>query len=265
METAVGIVIPAYQPNVDRLTSYVEALTECIEPAVIRIELDEPTDEVLAALETLPVTVNAVTSRRGKGAAITSGFEQLDTDVLVFADADGSTPPASVAAVLEPVVDGTAALSVGSRRHPDAEVRSHQTRARRRLGDAFAWLARRALEVRLYDYQCGAKAISAESWNEVRGHLVTPGFAWDIELIAMAGALDVEVTEVPIVWEDQPESTVSPVATMIDLGTTLLTARHRAKCIAGNRLHRFVAARRGRRPSLVETLDVNAVDESAGG
>ncbi len=265
MGTAVGIVIPAYQPDVDRLTSYVEALTESVDPAVIRIELDEPTDGVLAALETLPVTVNAVANRRGKGAAITSGFEQLDTDVLAFVDADGSTPPASVAAVIEPIVDGTAALSVGSRRHPDADVRSHQTRARRRLGDAFAWLARRALDVRLYDYQCGAKAISAEAWNDVRDHLMTPGFAWDIELIAIAGALDVDVAEVPIVWEDRPESTVSPVATMIELGATLVSVRHRAKCIAGNRLHRFVAARRGRRPSLVETLDVNAIDESAGG
>jgi glycosyltransferase involved in cell wall biosynthesis len=252
MSASVGLVVPAYRPDVERLAAYVRALDEQLAPATVRVELDAPAQGVRAALEGLPATVHAVPERRGKGAAITAGFEALDTDVLAFADADGSTPPTSVSDVLDPLLAGRADLAVGSRRHPDAEVRSHQTFARRWLGDGFAWLARRLLTVGLYDYQCGAKAVSREAWRRIRPHLYEPGFAWDIELVAMAGALDCEITEVPVAWEDQPGSTVSTVDTVGELLRALLAVRHRAKLLADHPLHEVIAARREPPVALVD-------------
>lgn len=252
MVRTLGIVVPAYRPDVDRLDAYVAALDDHLSPATLRIELDEPRGEVVELLSDGPATVSVATRRRGKGAAVTDGFEQLETDVLAFADADGSTPPDSVADVVAPVLEGAAALAVGSRRHPDAVVRSHQTLVRRRLGDVFAAAARRLLDVRLYDYQCGAKAVSADAWRQLRDHLFEPGFAWDVELIAMAAALDLPVVEVPIVWEDQPGSTVATVDTALVLGRTLLSARHRAKLLADDPLHAAIDRYRGARPALVD-------------
>lgn len=242
MDRSVGIVIPAYLPDVERLTAYIDALQKQLEPAAIHVELDAPEPDVVGRLAEVPATVHSVADRRGKGAAITYGFEALETDVLVFADADGSTPPHSLADVVEPLLDGRADLSVGSRRHPDAIIESHQTYARRWLGDAFAWLARRLLDAKLYDYQCGAKAITRTAWVDVREHLYEPGFAWDIELIAMAAALNHRVVEVPITWHDQPDSTVSPVDTSIDLGRELLISRHRAKLLRNSSLHTALAS-----------------------
>ncbi|HKL30737.1 MAG TPA: glycosyltransferase [Natrialbaceae archaeon] len=238
---SVGVVLPAYRPDVPTLEAYVHALQTELNPDVIRIELDAPEPGVESALDALPVTVNAVSERRGKGAAITAGFEALDTDVLAFADADGSTPAESIADVVEPVLDGRADLSVGSRRHPDADVRSHQTIARRYLGDGFAWLARRLLDADLYDYQCGAKAIGRDAWERVRSHLYEPGFAWDIELVAMAAALEFRIAEVPVVWEDKPESTVSPVSTVVEMGVALLAARHRSRLLRDDPIHATIA------------------------
>jgi glycosyltransferase involved in cell wall biosynthesis len=251
---SVGTVVPAYRPDEDRLVAYVEALVAALDPAVVRIELDDPDGRV--GLDGLPAraTVNAVARRRGKGAAVTAGFEALSTDVYAFADADGSTPADSMADVVRPVVDGAAALAVGSRRHPDAEVLGHQTFARRLLGDGFAWLARRLLEPALYDYQCGAKALDAETWAAVREGLHEAGFAWDIELIALAGALDRRVVEVPVRWEDAPGSTVEPVSTSLALLRGLVRARHRARRLRGDGLQADVAGRladRGR-PALVD-------------
>ena len=252
MTVSLGLVVPAYRPDVDRLAAYLAELRETLEPDAVRIELDDPDEEVAAALGDLPAEVDAVPYRRGKGAAITAGFESLDTDVLAFADADGSTPAASLAAVVEPVVDGRADLAVGSRRHPEATVASHQTWGRRRLGDGFAWLARRLLNVDLYDYQCGAKAITAPAWGSVREHLYEPGFAWDVELVAIAGALELRVAEVPIEWHDRPGSTVSPVRTSLRLARALLTARHRAKHLRNSRLHEAIAAQREEPTALVD-------------
>ncbi len=255
MTAAVGVVVPAYRPDVDRLAEYVDALHESLDAATIRVEVDAPENDVTAALADLPVEVNAVPKRRGKGAAITAGFEALDTDVLAFTDADGSTPADDFADVVAPVWDGDADLSVGSRRHPEATVASHQTLARRYMGDGFAWLARRLLDVPLYDYQCGAKAITQEGWGRAREHLYEPGFAWDVELLAIAGALDLNVTEVPIEWHDRPGSTVSPVRDSLRLGQALLRARHRAKQLDDDPIHGAVAANRTEPTALIDKDD----------
>jgi hypothetical protein len=252
MTQSVGLVVPAYRPDVDQLREYVQSLIEEVNPATIRIELDAPGSGVSEELADLPAEVHTASTRRGKGAAITAGFEGLDTGVLAFADADGATPAGELAAVIEPVTDGTADLAVGSRRHPEARVATHQTRTRRHLGDTFAWVARRLLSVELYDYQCGAKAISAEGWETVREHLYEPGFAWDVELIAMAGAMNLRVREVPVEWYDKPGSTVSPVRTSLELGQALLSARHRSKRLRDSPIHSVIAKQRADSQALVE-------------
>lgn len=254
-DRSLGLVVPAYQPDVDRLLDYVRDCRATLAPAAVRIELDAPapgTAERLREAVTDGI-VSVARERRGKGAAITAGFEALvdSVDILAFADADGSTPPDSLTTIID-AVEGGADLAVGSRRHPDSVVAGHQTFARRRLGDGFAWLARRLLDADCYDYQCGAKAITADAWRTVRPHLYEAGFAWDVELIAMAGALGLHVAEIPIEWEDQPGSTVDPVDTALSLGTALLVARHRAKRLQDSRLHDAIGRRRTAETALVD-------------
>ncbi len=248
MQRSVGVVVPAYRPDVERLREYVATIAERLDPTAIRIELDVPEPGVVERLASLPATVATAPYRRGKGRAITTGFEALATDVMAFADADGSTPADSLAAVARPVLDGEADLAVGSRRHPEAHIARHRTFARRRLGDTFAWLARRLLDPQLFDYQCGAKSISSAAWEDVREHLYEPGFAWDIELVAIAGALGQRIAEIPIEWHDQPDSTVSPLGTSVALARGLLAARHRAALIHENRLHGVIASQREEHP-----------------
>jgi glycosyltransferase involved in cell wall biosynthesis len=253
--TSLGVVVPAFRPDVDRLETYLESIDATLAPDALRVELDAPTPDTEAALRRLDLaslSVHTAPERRGKGAAVTAGFEALDTDRLAFSDADGSTPASELGRVVDALAD--ADLAVGSRRHPDATVVGHQTLGRRFLGDGFAWLARRLLAADLHDYQCGAKAITADAWSVVRGHLYEPGFAWDVELVAMAAALDCRVVEAPIEWEDQPGSTVDPVSTAMDLGVALITARHRAKRIGDSRLHDAIADRRAEETALVDRV-----------
>ena len=239
---SLGVVVPAFRPNAERLVSYLRDLDADLDPGTIRVELDAPetgVERTLSALDIPALEVNAVPHRRGKGAAVTAGFEALSTDRLAFADADGSTAAAELARVVE-ALDG-ADVAAGSRRHPDSTVVGHRTLVRRLLGDGFAWVARRALDSSLYDYQCGAKALTAEAWATVRGHLYEPGFAWDIELLAVAGALGLSVREVPIVWADRPGSTVDPLRTTLSMGKALLVTRHRAKRLQNSPFHRAIA------------------------
>lgn len=240
--TRLGVVIPAFRPDTAELEAYLRDIVAELDPEAIRIELDNPdaeTLEALSALEIPAVSVHAVPYRRGKGAAITTGFEELDTDWLAFADADGSTPAPELARVVD-ALEGVD-LAAGSRRHPKARIVGHQTLARRLLGDGFAWLARRLLDAKLYDYQCGAKAMTAEGWETVRPHLYEPGFAWDVELLAMAAAVGLDIAEAPIEWEDRPGSTVAPVRTTLSMAKALFVARNRARRLQDSTLHHVLA------------------------
>jgi hypothetical protein len=195
----IGIVIPAFRPDIGLLVSYIEELEEKIEPKRVYVELDDPvSNEVVQTIKSTSATVVISETRRGKGAAVTAGFERLDTDIYCFLDADGSTPVSSVRSILQPLLDDSTDLSAGSRRHPNSMIKSHQTYLRRYLGDGFALLGRLALPTNLYDYQCGAKAMTTNAWCQIRDHLYEKGFAWDLEMLAVAGALDLTVTEVPI-------------------------------------------------------------------
>lgn len=229
MGESVGIVVPAYRPDPDRVARYVRSLREAFPDVAIRIELDAPDSGVPERLAALPATVATADRKRGKGAAVTAGFEALDADVLAFVDADGATAAADVAAVVDAVRDRRAALSVGSRRHPESVVERSQSRVRRALGGCFAWLARRWSTVPLYDYQCGAKAITADGWQTVRTDLYEAGFGWDVELVTMAGARGLEITEVPITWTDVPGSTVDATATAGELARALVRSGIRAR------------------------------------
>ncbi len=255
MPEDVGIVIPALDPDPERIAAYIDALDEELSPARIHVELDRPTQAAMSLLEDTVVTVGTSGRRRGKGASITAGFERLETDILAFVDADGSTPPESLAAVIAPVVRGQADVSVGSRRHPEASVSTHQSRLRRRSGDLFVHLARAILPVRLHDYQCGAKAIRSDTWRRVRTHLVTPGFGWDIELLTIAHAVGARIVEIPIVWEDKPGSTVDLVDTIPDFGGALLRSWHKAGVIRGGTVHRLIDGMVDPPENLIDVID----------
>lgn len=252
MERSVGVVIPAYKPNIDILRAYVTAIETALHPTEIRIELDGIDPDRSTPLDDLSVTINTVPGRRGKGAAITHGFDHLDTSVLAFVDADGSTPTQSVRAITESVIHGPADLAIGSRHHPDASIRGHQTRIRGWLGQIFALIARNVLDVKVHDYQCGAKAITQTAWQSVRQYLYASGFAWDIELIAMTGALGYRVEEIPIEWEDRAGSTVPPIQTSIDLARTLIATRHRTKVLENHRFHTLIETYRSPHPKLID-------------
>lgn len=217
MAPDVGIVIPAYRPDPATLTTYVSALHETVEPTTIRIELDAPTDSTLDALAALPVSCGTASARRGKGAAITAGFEALDTDVLAFVDADGSTAPPSVNELVTAIDEAKPDVAVGSRHLPEATVTTHPPRARRVMSTGFVHLARLTTGLALTDFQCGAKAFTRPAWIRIRRHLVEPGFGWDLDALYWADREDCHLIEVPLTWGDEPGSTVSPISTAMTL------------------------------------------------
>jgi glycosyltransferase involved in cell wall biosynthesis len=228
---SVGIVIPAYEPDMQTLEQYIIDLESIVNPETIRIEFDVPQQANVTRAEEVVDQVNIAERRRGKGAAIMDGLDALETDILVFTDADGSVPADSLTNILDQVKAEVADISIGSRRHPSSEILSHQTIIRRLLGDVFAFMARGMLPTQCRDYQCGAKAVRADAWDMIGDHCYEPGFAWDLEFISVAGSLGYNIAEVPVTWEDHPDSTVAPLATVLELATALVDVKRRTEAI----------------------------------
>lgn len=212
--------LPAYRPDWQQLIEYVEKLQAEVEPDEIVVELDceEPVDR-------LPESVDVFHSpeRRGKGAAVSHGFDTLDTDILAFTDADGSVPPSSIKKLLEEDAD----LVIGSRRHSESEIEGSQTKVRKALGELFSWFSSRLLPVDVRDYQCGAKAITSDAWKDIAPGLESDGFSWDLELITEAHRKGYSITEVPVRWEDRPGSTVPVLHTSLAMLRELAKSRRK--------------------------------------
>jgi hypothetical protein len=241
MAPSVGIIIPAYRPDIPRLSQYICTIQEQINPEQVIVEIDDPNQETIPQLSDLPAEISQCTYRRGKGAAITMGFEKLDTGVLTFADADGSTPVNELKQIIDPVRSESSDIAIGSRRHPKSDVQSNQTIARRYMGDMYVHLVRSVLDINIYDFQCGAKAVSKNSWTQLRNKLYEPGFAWDLELIAVAQENNYLIDEIPIQWQDKPQSTVDPVRTPIDMIRALLLIQHRIGISQNSIFHQAIA------------------------
>lgn len=218
-DLSTGVVLPAYRADIDQLNSYIQEIREELSPEKIVVEYDEPRD-----VENLDdsVILESFDERRGKGEAIRHGFDLLETDILLFADSDGSASASSLEKIIAPIESGEAGLSVGSRRHPDTEDIYHRTYIRRALGDLLARTARAILEPELYDYQCGAKAIKKNTWREIEGSISKDGFGFDLELVVETEKHGFQIAEVPINWEDKPGSTVSIIGDSLNIGRTVL-------------------------------------------
>ena len=131
--------------------------------------------------------------RRGFGAACWAGVQAARSEVLVFADADGSLDGADLPAVAGPVLAGEADLVVGSR-------------MARRAPGAMSALA--VLENRLLGLACrllfGVCLSDLGPFRAIRRDrllalgMTDRGSGWPLEMIGRAGAVGLRVVEVPV-------------------------------------------------------------------
>lgn len=202
---SLGVVLPVYRIPKETVVSYIEDINRVLKPEKIILEVDSE-DRFAESLD-LPDNVECSLDemRRGKGKAVSDGFEKLETDIYIFLDADASVPAESAKRIVEGIESSD--MVVGTRRGASSEV-EHKSVIRRFLGDILVLIAQRTLDVSLTDYQCGAKALNSEVWDEVEEPSAT-GFSWDLELIQNTSEAGFEISEIDVDWVDRKDTTVS--------------------------------------------------------
>lgn len=144
---------------------------------------------------------------RGKGAAVRRGVAESRGDLVLFSDADLSTPIEEVEA-LERVVLSGSDIAVGSRALPESRVEVHQPRLRELMGKTYNLLIRMTLMSGIHDTQCGFKLFSGPVARELFRVSRIDDFGFDVEILFLACKRGYRVTEVPVRWINSPASRV---------------------------------------------------------
>jgi len=143
----------------------------------------------------------------GKGAAVQRGLLDGRGEVLAFCDVDLSTPLSDLAQIIR-TAGRSPVLAIGSRDVAASRLVRPQSRTRELLGKTYNRMLQFALTPGISDTQCGAKAARASLWHAVLPHCDQAGFAWDVQVIAVARRIGVAVLELAVAWSHDDRSRV---------------------------------------------------------
>ena len=150
--------------------------------------------------------------RQGKGYVVQSMFRQIDADIYVMADGDGTYAPASVHQLIAPVLNDEADMVVGSRLHTTSQS---QFRRINRMGNRLILaLLNGVFRVRLTDILSGYRAFNQKF---VKGlPLFGGGFEIETELTIKAIERGYRVVEIPIDLSARPPGSHSKIQIIRD-------------------------------------------------
>lgn len=145
----------------------------------------------------------------GKGAALKTGFEAADADVIVTLDADAQHNPAEIPKLVEPILRGEADVVNGSRY---LHGRDENTPRYRRVGQKILDRATNiSTGLEITDTQSGFRAFSSASIPHFRFR--DPGFVVESEMLADAAEAGLRIVEVEVgVRYDVDGSTRNPIS-----------------------------------------------------
>jgi dolichyl-phosphate beta-glucosyltransferase len=200
-----SVVLPAYGEE-HRIARTIERVRHALSPlgelevVVVDDGSGDRTAEVArdaGADQVIRLPVN-----RGKGAAVRAGVLAARGSTVVFTDADLAYAPSQMVSLVDEVEKGWDVV-VGSRHEREA------TRGVRDIGHrVFNRVTRAVLDRRFADTQCGCKGFHRAAAQRLFARARIDRFAFDVELLWLAGHLGLAVEEVPVELDRADGSTV---------------------------------------------------------
>lgn len=230
----ISIVIPCFNEErrigatLDRSLRLLEGFGGSWEIVVVDDGSLDRTSEVVRERAGTNGRVRLLQSERnhGKGWAVRDGFRTASGDLVLFTDADLSTPIEELPRFVDKAREGFD-LVIASRVVEGARIVTPQSFARRLSGAVFRALVRALHLSSFRDTQCGFKLMRREAVLPILEAVKTEGFAFDVELLARAEQAGLRIAELPVPWSDAAGSKVRLFPDALRMARDLLRLRVR--------------------------------------
>ena len=145
--------------------------------------------------------------RQGKGYVVQAMFREVDADVYIMVDGDGTYPAAEVHKLIEPILRGQADMTVGSRLHGESDS---QFKSLNRFGNrVFLSVLNTTFKVKITDMLSGYRAFNRRFVKSIP--LFGGGFETETELTIKALERGYRIVEVPVNLTNRPEGSFSKI------------------------------------------------------
>lgn len=213
-----SIIIPAFNEEKRLRDSLAEILEKAgaVFPAIELIVVDDGSSDETAAIAegfiksaSKPGRVIRIPENRGKGFAARKGLLAASGSLALMTDADLSTPIEELERLVALLEQRNADVVIGSRGLSASDVRVHQPWYREYGGKAFNFFVRAITSLPYRDTQCGFKLFRLSSCRGIFEQLRINRFAFDVEILFLAGKSGLKVVEEPVIWRHSEGSKVN--------------------------------------------------------
>jgi len=227
-----SIIIPAYNESqrisasLDRILAYIAEQHWGAEIIVVNDGSRDNTAEIVREYAKTHTMVRLIENpgNRGKGYTVRNGMMQAHGDILLFTDADLSSP-IEESKKLFAAIDRGADVTFGSR-WLQAELQTERQPIHRQVfGRIFNLLLRIILGLKYKDTQCGFKAFTRKAAHQIFARQTIDRWGFDPEILFLAEKFGYKVAEVPVEWAHDDRSKINPVTDGFKMFVEMLRVR----------------------------------------
>lgn len=216
---SIAVIVPCFN-EAATIASVVADFQRVLPEATVFVFDNMSTDETAAIAATAGAVVVPAT-RRGKGSVVRKMFSEVEADVYLMVDGDGTYEPGAAREMIRVLQDDVLDMVVGARVPADAEGREYPSG--HALGNRFfSLLYRWMFDCPIDDAFSGYRAMSRRFVKSFPA--TTSGFDIETELLAHASELKLEFCEVPAKYYSRPAGSESKLGTYRDGIKILLSA-----------------------------------------
>ena len=213
-----SLIIPAYNESarlgatLERVLAYVHAQGWDAEVIVVNDGSRDNTAEIVKSFAAKDPILRLVENpgNRGKGYSVRNGMLNARGEIVLFSDADLSSPIEEASKLLA-ALDQGADIAIGSRWLRSETQTQRQPLHRQLFGRIFNLLLRLTLGLKFKDTQCGFKAFKQSAARAIFPLQKIERWGFDPEILFLARKFGFKVKEIPVVWGHSGGTRINPL------------------------------------------------------